>query len=372
MGYAGVAGLVGGCGSSGGKSSSGDGGDSTSTTTSTSSSSSSTSSSTGVGGGPPAKKVPIGDICADDNDCIPSSGGKCLTSSANVGFLGGGPANGYCTKDCAADDDCPGVLDICIKDQGATMGSCFLGCEFGDPPLDFLDTPLDETKCFGREDVRCQKIQNSPLCIPSCGSDAQCDGGRVCDPLLAVCVDAANVTKGLPPGSKCDPQADPGDCAGVCVSFTGDDPNNPLTMCSNWCVLGGQLDGNDCGGLGGGICAFSPSGNGAGDYGFCAPACKKHDDCQNPTFWCTPVGFTNANGYCFGHDSCKVQADCTGMGEICTNTKYGKYCIADKYDLGSAAPPAGTGGGGGAGGGAGVGGGGGAAGTGGAGGAGGN
>jgi hypothetical protein len=264
------------------------------------------------------------------------AGGKCITSTIDDPFLGGGPADGYCSKDCASDADCPGALDICVTPAGAATGECFAGCEIGNPPLDFLDSPLDATKCFGREDVRCQTVDNSPICIPTCSVDAQCSGGRVCDPLLAVCV--VSPTTGLPIGSVCDPMADPGDCAGVCVSFTGADPNNPVTMCSNWCVLGGELDGNDCGGLSAGLCVFSPAGNGAGDYGFCTPSCTAHDDCQNPTFWCTPVGFTNANGYCFGHDPCTVQADCTGANETCTLTKYGKFCISSQYALGTAAP----------------------------------
>jgi hypothetical protein len=217
-----------------------------------------------------------------------------------------------------------------------------------------IDEALNEDKCHGREDVRCQEIvAGSPVCTPTCGSDSQCDG-RFCDPQIKVCVDTPNT--GFANGLACNPMATNPECAGICVSFTVEMGKPPITMCSEWCVLGGELNSTaDCGGLTEGVCAFLPTGNGAGDFGVCAPACTQHDDCQNPNFWCTATNFHNANGFCFGHPPCTSQADCDkAAGEICTNTKFGQYCISDKYDLGTSAP--GTGGAGGAGGGIGVGG----------------
>jgi hypothetical protein len=187
----------------------------------------------------------------------------------------------------------------------------------------FIDDPLDPDKCFGREDVACQPALGVELCIPTCGSDSQCPAGRLCDPGLKVCVTTANM--GLPTGDDCDPMMSA--CAGQCISFAGG-----LTACSTRCVLGGELVADDCGGLDQGLCAFLPSGNGAGDVGFCAEACTAHSDCQNPGFWCYDFGGGN-NGYCFGADPCpNGQIDCGG-GLTCTNTPYGPFCIDPTFPL---------------------------------------
>lgn len=341
--------------------SSGDGGEGGTTTSNSATSSTAGPGPVGSSSSGSSVQDRIAEPCTEDVQC--GAGARCIKSSDNNPIFGGGPADGYCTIDCKEDADCPGTTSICLTDMNEENGICLRGCEFG-PDLEFIDDPLDEEKCWGREDLRCQEIGNSPVCVPTCGSDDQC-AGRKCDPQLTVCVDMPNMGT-LENGQACDPMAP--QCDGVCVSFSTDDPQKPVTMCSNWCVLGGELNGSfDCGGLTGGLCAFSPQGNGPGDFGVCAPACTDHDGCQHPNFWCTPVGFHNANGFCFGHSACMVQADCKNMGEVCTDTKHGKFCISDKYDLGSAAP-SGTGGAGGSGGAGGAGG----AGMGGAGGSGGN
>jgi hypothetical protein len=103
-------------------------------------------------------------------------------------------------------------------------------------------------------------------------------------------------------------------------------------------VLGGQniQAGPNCGGETKGLCAFSPMGNGAGDFGFCAPACLHQSDCQNPNFWCFPI--TNLtgtgpgevpNGWCFGATACPNGAsDCTAQaGTKCTQTSAGPFCL---------------------------------------------
>lgn len=304
-----IAALVGACGDDssggGGSGGSGDGGDGGSGTTQTGTGVVVSSSSGMMDAG-------IGASCEDDSDC----GGTlvCLRDSDDVVIFGGGPAGGYCSAPCNNDVDCPN--GACLGDGADAR--CVESCVVGEPPLEFLDSPLDEAKCHGREDLRCQTVNNQDICVPTCYDDSQC-GARSCDPLLAVCVDTPNT--GLPNGDACDPDADPGDCAGICVSFT-DGP----TMCSNWCVLGGdQLSlSTECGGPTVGLCAFSPADNELGDYGFCTEACLEHDDCQNPTFWCAPInGITGNgvdNGFCFGTDDCPAgQADCMGA-DICTST----------------------------------------------------
>ena len=307
--------------------------------------------STTTGGG----ETSVGLACTNDSAC--GADGKCIKASDDDVRFGGGPAGGYCTVSCTANDDCPGTDSLCVLDEDGA-GECLLGCTFGDPVLEFVDTALDEMKCHGREDLRCQTYGDSELtvCRPTCGTDAQC-GSLKCDPRLAVCV--TTPTTGLADGTKCDPDA--ADCEGICVSFT-----DGQSMCSNWCVLGGELDGNDCGGLEGGLCTFRPTANGAGDYGFCTPGCSKQDDCQNPDFWCFSNTFSTV-GYCFGAADCpNGQSDCTS-GNTCTDTEYGPLCLDPAIPFDGN----GTGGGGGMGGSGGMGGAGGTGGAGGMGGAGG-
>jgi hypothetical protein len=267
--------------------------------------------------------------------------GRCMKDVDDDPALGGGPANGYCTADCQDDADCPGS-GLCVEGTN----TCFLACNTG-PELEFIDDPLDQDKCRGREDLRCRPVNNSDnACLPTCGKDSQCPGSRVCDPRLAVCVDTP--TMGFETGAQCDPNAPVGECAGICVSFTGGN----ITTCSNYCVLGGELDAQDCGGIENGLCAFRPTGFGPGDQGFCAPSCLAHDDCQNPSFWCLGNNFA-PNGYCFIRPACpNGQGDCTNATDVCTDTIYGPFCLDPQYPLGSA----GTGGAGGAGGGGGSGG----------------
>ena len=187
-------------------------------------------------------------------------------------------------------------------------GRCLLTCAVG-PKLDALDDPLDANKCRGREDLRCGKLKGSAtVCVPTCGSDAECGAGRACDPRASVCVTTPNI--GVKTGAKCDPNEMPTPCAGMCVGFTTGN-----AMCSSACVLGGKgLDASDCGGPENGLCAFRPDDNGAGDFGYCTPSCVSHDACQNPAFFCFSLpGFTDAlgKGYCFAAVPCpNGQSDC--------------------------------------------------------------
>jgi hypothetical protein len=125
-------------------------------------------------------------------------------------------------------------------------------------------------------------------------------------------------------------------CEGTCFTFTTNE-----TMCSSYCAFGGDIiDATDCGGLDKGLCLFAPSGNGAGDFGVCAEACKAHDECQVPAFWCFGInGLTGSlvdNGWCIGEPTCTTQADC--MNGTCTDTKFGKFCLDAQWPLGTATP----------------------------------
>jgi hypothetical protein len=219
----------------------------------------------------------------------------------------------------------------------------------------YLNDPLSPNKCQGRDDVRCLSLSSSlDACVPTCGKDSQCPTGEVCDPRLAVCVTPANVSTGLPNGSTCDPSSATPDCAGICVTFTASDAGAPVTECSNPCVLGVAsgttiaMDPN-CGGDHNGLCAYYPGNNGAGDFGFCAPACNYQSDCQNPAFWCIPIGGLTgtgtgmiSNGFCLGATACPNGAsDCSSeMGTTCTTTPDGPFCLSSMFPLTS--PDAGT------------------------------
>jgi Cys-rich repeat protein len=272
----------------------------------------SVSSSTGM-----VVPVPIGATCDSDSDC--GTDGRCVLPSDDDPIFGGGPAGGYCTQDCTTNADC-GAGNFCL-DQGGTQ-ECLLGCEIG-PVLEFLDDPLDPAKCLGREDVACRSVNaTDTVCVPTCGDDSQCPAGRSCDPLSAVCVDMPN--SGLPTGSACDPLGT--DCAGVCIDL------GTFAQCSTNCVLGGDLDGSDCGGLTEGLCIFSIAGSGAGDAAFCSPACATHAQCQMPFMSCFNIGLTD--GYCFAPDPCpNGQADCTFPGTECTTTPDGPLCLDSTYPL---------------------------------------
>jgi len=285
--------------------------------------------------------------CAKDAECGP--GMRCITATSDSPALGGGALNGYCTKDCLMDSDCPGDGSVCLIPKGMDQGECFLGCTIG-PELKFLDDPLAEDKCHGRDDLRCSVLNAGTVCLPACGKDEQCDG-RKCDPRTGFCVDS--IAAGKPMGATCNPDTSPSECAGFCQKFTGTD----ASVCSSPCVLGDSdlANTNDCGGLDKGLCVFRPTGYGAGDFGRCTPACTGHDQCSNPSWWCNGNNFA-PNGYCFTTTDCKVTADCAPSGPEygCIATKFGGKCLeldADcvknggdektcplRFPLGSAAP----------------------------------
>jgi len=254
----------------------------------------------------------------------------CLNETSDDPIFGGGPAGGLCTKACVSDNDCPGTHAACLKNNNVEPGRCTLTCTIG-PPLAGYHQALDPQKCRGRDDLRCESVKGlGAVCLPTCGSDAQCGPGRACDPRLGVCV--TQPSAGLATGAKCDPAAMPTSCAGRCVSF---DPG--ASGCSSPCVLGGALlDSLDCGGPDAGLCAFAPAENGAGDVGYCTPSCVAHADCQNPDFWCFSVPDFTAKfgkGYCFAATPCKAPSDCAQPSQTCTATPSGSYCLDPSFPL---------------------------------------
>jgi hypothetical protein len=242
-------------------------------------------------------------------------------------------------------------------------GLCTLPCTLDrnqDNVVSGVFGSLSTEKCLGHPDLRCARLgaTMAGVCLPTCGDDAQCDG-LSCDPRTAVCVATPNT--GDPLGAPCDPTADAGTCAGLCVGF-----QNGSAMCSDPCVIGGYgADGGgtlpyDCHGADAGLCAFHPSGYGPGDTGYCTPACTTQSACQNPNFWCFSVPELTPSthlGYCFAATACpKGQVDCepppdagpdgttsdggdfdAGVwdgGYLCTSTPLGPYCLDQTFPLG--------------------------------------
>jgi hypothetical protein len=313
-----------GAGPGGGGGSGGSGGGTTTSQGSTAASSSGTPA--------PSK---VGDACGADADC--GAGLVCILPTADDPIFNGGPPGGYCSASCALDVDCPADSVCFVGDAG--VGNCTLKCSIG-PALVKFDDALSPAKCRGRDDVACTPLTSgTDLCLPTCSADSQCPAPLVCDPRASTC--AAMATAGLPTGSACNPMQTA--CSGTCVSFTG----SSSSLCSQICVLGGDptqpTSSPSCGGVSKGVCLFRPSKNGAGDYGFCDPACAKQDDCQNPEFWCGPAaGITGTagvtNGLCALGKACPNGASDCASSATCTQTIYGPYCLAGDFPLGSSAP----------------------------------
>jgi hypothetical protein len=259
----------------------------------------------GTGGGAPGR---LATRCHTDGEC----GGdlSCLLPTDVDPIFGGGAPGGFCTRPCTGDPDCAEDDGVCYKVDPTQPGRCTLSCTLGPaiPAIPILSTQVDWTKCRSREDVRCaSSATGSGVCLPTCGEDAQCNGGY-CDPRTALC--SATPSTGAPTGTTCDQSQSPSACAGLCVGFEA-----PVTICTEPCVLGDPpLQSANCGGPTQGLCAFHPPPNGAGDNGFCTPSCTAQSGCQTPSFWCfgVPAVTTQLHvGYCFAATPCpNGQGDC--------------------------------------------------------------
>jgi hypothetical protein len=356
------------------------------TTTSTVMPTTTITTTTTTGGGPASF---VGRACDATADCGMDEGATCFTANDDVAQFAaifdpigvGGPANGYCSKTCAGDTDCP-TDAACVTAAGG--GVCMLRCTYGEPALEFLDDAIPANKCHGREDVACRSITGGvAVCAPECGADVEC-GARQCDPGSKLCVDTP--ATGLELGTGPCVQGDTDPCAGLCLNFVDMNQNVTSTFCTEWCAVGGSLQTDlDCGGVNEGICVFRGSVNGVsagvGDAAWCTNSCATQGECYvDSGFHCYDIGLfeTLGQGYCFGATDCPLGNECD-PDEICVTTTYGPVCLENDGNgdplipLGTAAPggAGGAGGVGGAGGAGGIGGAGGMGGMGGIGGAGG-
>lgn len=297
----------------------------------TTSSTSSTTGGAGGTGGTAPKPEPgyVGRSCAADSECGPA--GRCINSDQYDSTFGGKPVGGYCTVNCEADEDCPDVGSYCSIEVGE--GQCLLGCAWNEPAFEYGETPLDPTKCHGREDLMCQPIIGDKyVCMPNCGRDENCPANHYCHPLGGSCVDTPPEGKAF--GEECTIGST--ECAGHCLRVKGTEQQ---TLCTSLCTLGGLFEeSDDCGGIEEGWCiGRGTSGGGLGDRGYCVPSCLAQEDCRAPDFFC--VGLLPAStGLCMPAVVCTVDADCQIPGTNCADTTMGKFCLTLDYPLGGLAP----------------------------------
>lgn len=207
---------------------------------------------------------------------------------------------GICTTECADDTACRALG----PDAACLGGICVEGCSVA---------ALGE-RCHGREDMVCQAYDSVPggpcenddacdigefcsaggtcilpltACLPSCDSDADCEGGS-CDLSLGSC--SQEERQGLPVGSKCDPDVPVADdpCEGFCIG-AGDG----VGFCSGWCRFFGPGCGFEEGDGAAGAACLWPALQSVpveGEAGFCGQLCDCDDECLHPDLKC--VEFT--------------------------------------------------------------------------------
>lgn len=240
---------------------------------------------TGTGGtmtAPPAPLGGIGDHCTSDADCSAASGLRCILSSSDAEFRGGGPEGGYCSVPCRGSDECfaiDGASACGLIDQATGSGFCIALCTLG----------AGDDKC-GERAQACYPTTDPELgaCFPLCRSDEGCGAGRFCDPgEFGLCVDAPPPGGGI--GAPCTaPNAAAACASDICLIFPG--PGGQTGFCSANCTVG-SLAG----------CGFAP--------GSTAPreaACLQAQ---------SPGGAEGDLGYCF--ELCDVAADCTQNSWAC-------------------------------------------------------
>ncbi len=249
----------------------------------------------------------LGRDCITDAEC--GEGLICIARD-DVDTLGGAPPGGLCTLACDSDDIClehssnawcagfdngAYCLEGCLIDAGLAE-KCHGRIDFVCSGVDFAPigpTCVDNTDCTEPETVclsgECNAVLT--LCLPSCGSDADCASGLFCDFMTGLCNEAAPEGKDF--NEACNPAstADPPECAGGICFETYDNPE--VGTCSGLCNLGNPFS---CGYTGDGpadsACLFGTilSGDQAeiGDLGYCGQLCDCNDDCSAQGEVCRP------------------------------------------------------------------------------------
>jgi hypothetical protein len=252
----------------------------------------------------------VGQRCESDADC--QGGAVCLQADENDFSGVGGPSGGYCTFPCElpqADADCL-AKDPESRCVGIGAGAfCFRTCLSKDP------LPGEE-KCLNRGDVACfseaalrrevfSADRQNGVCLPSCGSDADCPQGRFCHRQGGICTTFPS--PGASTGASCGLDSD---CDGLMCESRVDG----VGICTATCVLG-SLSG--CGfaadatvrevGCLTPMVAAGRFSEGVGDVGLCRELCDVDTDCQRAGdgLVCRPLtadaaAFLGRSGACAG------------------------------------------------------------------------
>lgn len=302
-----------------------------------------------AGGGGSSTLPPIGGSCTADAAC--GAGNKCLLPTGKD-FLGGGPTNGLCVKDCTAAGSTCATGSTCVPFDDKKY--CMESCTYGTPPLP--DDPIAEVpegKCHGRLDLSCAPLGGTTkgACVPRCwpsqaGVDAAdlCPATTTCDPTKGVCVSAGLPEGLLRNGAACSPNAPARQCLGNCIAL---DTGGSTGICSEPCS--GAV-AESCGGLDAGLCFLDTEGITTAATGFvyygpldvagCAMSVGPTEDakCLWQSGW-FPVSFAfpdKTRSYCLPAKSCtgdpdcvetcKEQKDCSHTDAACTA---GKCTVSD-------------------------------------------
>jgi hypothetical protein len=210
------------------------------------------------------------------------------------------------------------AIDIMGSGDAATVTKalCLETCTIG-PAL-----PMPAVrKCHGRQEVTCEPVNRDETlfaCIPLCVTDADCTGGRKCEPASGLCVDTPKT--GTPLGSGCTVVRGQGNTtceSGLCLPIDDfpDGGNTTPGVCSEFCRF---LTQESChyrispldAGPPMGACVLpwnNTAGYNAGDLGLCLQLCDGPNDCAyKASNWVCRTDITLRG---WGHSVCLVPAE---------------------------------------------------------------
>jgi len=239
----------------------------------------------------------IGTPCASASDC---ASGLCIGVDS-------GYRDGYCTADCTV-TDCPDG-STCLG-TGGGMSNCFSVC----------DPVASGRACRAGYGCGSSFMLPSPVCIPGCVEDSDCDAGLTCDPTgggygegtcynaSASVGDACMTTTDCPAGASCRTEARNGFPGGTCAVSGCDLATNSGCPDGTACVSDGFrgrcfascASSDDC------RAAYACRADATyPDRSTCQAACASDSDCSGGRT-CNPAAGT-----------CSAPFDATQLGTVC-------------------------------------------------------